>query len=119
VRAYSPGRRSWGQINTLCNHLKTRFKADNKAKICLKTLYFLEKTEKIAEVLGLCPHPSVGLRRLGVPPPDPQVVTLVICSNNFKNRPIISYLNDGYWAPLAKLVPPWLKPLVMPLGLAM
>jgi len=37
--AYSKGRdkwgiQSWGPINTLCNHLKTRFKGDIYAKIC-------------------------------------------------------------------------------------
>jgi len=47
-------------------------------------LYFFEKKGKIAEALGAPPQIPVGLRRLGAPPPDPQVVTLVICSNYFK-----------------------------------
>jgi len=39
-------------------------------------LYFLEKGGKIAQCYGLRPQIPVGLRRLGVPPPGPQVVTL-------------------------------------------
>jgi len=42
-------------------------------------LYFLKKARKIAATLGrwgLRPQIPVGLRWLGAPPPDPQVVTL-------------------------------------------
>jgi len=66
--ACNPGRRPWERINTLCSRLKTRFKTDIKTKICLKMLYFLEKTGKIAAALGAPTQTPVGLRRLEAEP---------------------------------------------------
>jgi len=37
-------------------------------------LYFLERAKKIAQRWGLHPQTPVGLRRLGAPPLDPQLV---------------------------------------------
>jgi len=37
--------------------------------------------EKSPERWELRPQTLVGLQQLGAPPPDPQVVTLVTCSN--------------------------------------
>jgi len=36
---------------------------------------FWKKCKKLPQRRGLSPRNSVGLRRLGVPPPDPSVVT--------------------------------------------
>jgi len=37
-------------------------------------LYYLEKAGKIAAALGVRPQTPVSLRRMGAPPPDPQIV---------------------------------------------
>jgi len=56
--------KSWAQAlgvhqHKLFSHLKTRFKADIKTKLCLKMLYFLEKSP---QRWRLRPQTSVGLR---------------------------------------------------------
>jgi len=84
VGAYSPGRRPWRRISTLCSHLKTRFKADIKTKICLKMLYFLEKTGKFAAALGAPPPNQAG--------PTLNAITFywLLKRNNNKNTTLIN-----------------------------
>jgi len=86
--AYSRGRKPWERINTLCSYLKTGFKADIKTKICF---IFWKEKEKSQQRWELRPQTLVGLRWLGTPPPDPHVVTHVICSNYFKITNLLSH----------------------------
>jgi len=55
----------------------------------LKNAHFWRKTVKIASALGASPQTLVDLRRLGVPPPDPHVITPA-CYYNF----LLSVSND-------------------------
>jgi len=49
-----------------------------------KNVLFFAKKRKIAEALGAPPQTPVGLRQLGALPPDPRVVTLIICCSYFR-----------------------------------
>jgi len=48
-----------------------------------KNALFFEKTEKSPQRWGLRPQTPVGLRRMGDPLPDPQVVTPITCYTYF------------------------------------
>jgi len=49
---YSPGaHRHWERINTHCSHVKTHFLSRNLDKVCLKMLYFLEKSPQTPKLL--------------------------------------------------------------------
>jgi len=59
------------QQHTICSPLKTRFKQKFIPKYMLKNAHFFEKNcKKSPQHRGILPRTSVGLRRLGVPPPD-------------------------------------------------
>jgi len=91
-----PGaRRSWERINTLCSHLKTRFKR-NLDQNMLKMLYFQEKMEKSPQHWEFRPQTPVGLRGWGF---RPQLLLPSLASVTSKLRPIISYLSDSLCAP--------------------
>jgi len=49
-------------------------------------MLYLKKNWKIAAALGLRPQIPLGLRRIGTPPSDPQVNTLVTCLVIFTRR---------------------------------
>jgi len=61
---YSLGRRPWGCINTLCSHLKIRFKRNLDQDMLENALFFLEKWRNRRSVGGsapnLCWPPAAG-----------------------------------------------------------
>jgi len=79
---HSPGaHKSWGRINTLYSHLKTRFKR-NLDQNMLKNALVFGKKEKSPQR----PQPPVGLRRLGIRPQQtPQLLLLRILLQLLEN----------------------------------
>jgi len=73
---HSPGvHRSCGRINTLCSHLKTRFKI-NLDQNMLKNALFSGKIRKNRRsVWGPAPKPPLSSGGWGGPPPNPPTVS--------------------------------------------
>jgi len=67
-----------GAPTHFCSHFKTPFKQKFRPKVpvCLKMRIFGKISKKSPQRRGLLPRTPFGLRLLGTPPPDPQLVIL-------------------------------------------
>jgi len=116
TKEYNPGaHRSCGRINTLCSHLKTSFKR-NLDQYMLENVLFFGKNWK-------------NRRSVWIPPPNPRWPPAVggsdptppSCYSRHLIQLLLNYDPLSHtWVivsgPLSQACPPWLKPLVAPLG---